>query len=427
MQHISTRCQDCQDPVCKDICPTGSISVEKIGKNYFATVKQNTCISCGSCVRLLSPRKPYRCHGLHIDRSHLNRVIEWIKGRAAISVAIGPGIEYYNNNICLEQASQVCRDLGASYVVRGALFADEVREAIDDEISERVKTEAYVIDNRCAAIRNFLNNFSPRLSSHLIKADSTGLSAARFARHKLKTAGIEGYVVFIGPCVAYKKLVDELETDFDAVLTWAEFYYVCERFGIDICNTPKGFFDNPDFLNIGKIDSGNVKYIPFSGDLHDVLCYRNINTEYFAGQSGRSIIEKLKNIETIKMEPKGFLSPFFCGICTRGPGVFEIWHSQQEASNAVWSPAMQSSEISHDKIIEKIDSDVDLTSPTSKSQMSSDRQFESGRMRNRKDKIVNISYKKSVEAVNIIDIILEKLVTILTHIKRIIGFILPFI
>jgi hypothetical protein len=213
-------------------------------------------------------------------------------------------------------------------VIRAIDLAGHVRTEIVREVKVRLKKgEPFVIDSRCGAIRNLVENFYPKLSSHLIKTDSTLFAAARKAR-SLAPEGCR--VLFLGPCTAYKRVVDEATSaPVDAVLTWSEFETICARQGITLSKLPQSEFDD-----IGM----QCREAPIAGDVASELRGVNITTEVCGEYTPAQMVSYFDaiHLRELPQEPSGFISPFLCGDCYRGPGIYAAWRSCRKEDAFSW-------------------------------------------------------------------------------------------
>src|ERR1039458_1955062 len=114
-------CDKCSTPICTKRCPTGALqpNIDKIG----VSLNENKCISCGHCVRLLTPGKPYNCFGLKTPELSINDVQSWIETKEInkFAVSIGPGLEFYSDLINLNQVVGAWRRLGAVRVIKASM------------------------------------------------------------------------------------------------------------------------------------------------------------------------------------------------------------------------------------------------------------------------------------------------------------------
>jgi len=143
-------------------------------------------------------------------------------------------------------------------------------------------------------------------------------------------------VVFLGPCVAYKQVVDELRsppdespTRVDAVLTWSDFQSLCFQEKLDVRKLARSEFDD-----IG----GSCGTIPVAGDVKEALIPHNINTDVWIESAPREIVSYFGGLSRreVAPEPIGLVSAFFCGKCSNGPGVYASWRwtdFDQQTSN----------------------------------------------------------------------------------------------
>lgn len=321
------QCANCEFPHCEDTCPTEAFTVRE-KPPWRAKFSSELCFSCGQCVRLISPDAPHLCSGIHVTEDHLERVAGWIERGRSFAVILGPGLESCADWVNLAQICTAWRILGAEVVIRAIDFAGQVRGEIVKEVKARLKKgEAFVIDSRCGAIRNLVRISYPNLSDRLVRTDSTLFAASREAQ-SLASAGCP--VVFLGPCIAYKRVVDDEQSQsVQAVLTWPEFETICDRKGIILSKLQESEFD----------DTGRqCRNAPIAGDIAAELRGANIPTKVCGEYTPQQMVSYFDaiNLKELPQEPSGFISPFLCGDCYRGPGIYAAWRSCKREDAFTW-------------------------------------------------------------------------------------------
>jgi ferredoxin len=335
MSFISTNCKEvnCGHSSCETACPSGALALARHEEPFVAEINSEKCFSCGLCVQLQRPEHPYLCTGLRVNSAHKDRVISWIEDMYPLAVVIGPGLHFYKQHIKFDTIYSILTEkMGAVVVDLAILSAEHARQAIFKEARNRLKSEDFVIDSRCASICNLIERQFIELAPRLIRAKSTGLTAAAAASIKMKDrteiAGRrQSYrVIFLGPCIAYKELVDRSQhADIDAVITWPEFDSICKFFDIELEN-----YHVPPNLHVVPPDERKIPTIPAAGDMsarfdQDVPC---IDLSGLNQAQLYSYLLKLDQaVKNGTSKQRGFITAFWYGSCLNGPGVYRRWNT----------------------------------------------------------------------------------------------------
>lgn len=306
---ITDECKNCSFHACKHICPTDAFQFSSTENSIFFNEKR--CISCGYCVRLLSPEEPYNCKAIHPVTNYRD-IKQWIEDGFELGVTIGPGLDYYDKHVDLHKVVGAWREIGAKRIIQAKDAAPIAVSGILDEVLQRWDSgEQLFIDSRCATVRNIVNEIRPDLNSFLIKSDSTLFASARIAAD-----GLTNYkIVFLGPNVSYKKhIADSQSSLVHAVITWAEFEALCELMNINLQDCYSNF---DEFTN-------KKGWIPQASDFKKGISTAGIPYKSNLYLTRRQIVAFFETLDPNKN--KGFIETLFCdGSCLNGPGIYKEW------------------------------------------------------------------------------------------------------
>ena len=224
--HIDkTKCVECG--ACAKVCPYSAIHNYKrpcevackvkaisMGENKEAKINDDKCIACGACV--------YQCpFGAISDKSMIVDAIDILKKsnnneKYKVYAVVAPSISSQFNYAKLGQVITALKKLGFYTVVEAALGADMVAHTESLELVEK----GFLTSSCCPAFVTYIKNEFPNLVQHISHNLSPMATIAKYLKENDPTCK----VIFIGPCTAKKKEIqqEEVKKYVDNVLTFEE-------------------------------------------------------------------------------------------------------------------------------------------------------------------------------------------------------------
>ena len=249
--HIDkTKCVECG--ACAKVCPNSAIHNYKrpcevackvkaisMGENKEAKINDDKCIACGACV--------YQCpFGAISDKSMIVDAIDILKKsnnneKYKVYAVVAPSISSQFNYAKLGQVITALKKLGFYTVVEAALGADMVAHAESLELVEK----GFLTSSCCPAFVTYIKNEFPNLVQHI----SHNLSPMATIAKYLKENDPACKVIFIGPCTAKKKEIqqEEVKKYVDNVLTFEELQALFDSREFDITTFEEDILDNASY------------------------------------------------------------------------------------------------------------------------------------------------------------------------------------
>ena len=211
--HIDkTKCVECG--ACAKVCPYSAIHNYKrpcevackvkaisMGENKEAKINDDKCIACGACV--------YQCpFGAISDKSMIVDAIDILKKsnnneKYKVYAVVAPSISSQFNYAKLGQVITALKKLGFYTVVEAALGADMVAHTESLELVEK----GFLTSSCCPAFVTYIKNEFPNLVQHISHNLSPMATIAKYLKENDPTCK----VIFIGPCTAKKKEIQQEE------------------------------------------------------------------------------------------------------------------------------------------------------------------------------------------------------------------------
>ncbi|MDZ7316592.1 MAG: ATP-binding protein [candidate division KSB1 bacterium] len=293
---IETKCRRCYS--CIRQCPAKAIKFEK-GQ---ARVLAERCIACGNCIQVCPQ------HAKRI-RDGTEKVKELLRGSAPVFAVVAPSIAAAFDDVSPLQIVTALRRLGFQEVWEVAFGADLVVEAYRQIFISNGASKW--ISSPCPALVVYIEKYRPSLIPFLVPIVSPMIAVGRAVKQKYCP---EAAVVFIGPCIAKKKEMEDpdLVGTIDEVLTYDELDSLFRENGIDAASMAETTFDGP-VADLGRAFPVSAGLLKCLGKTPDCL-----ETELVVCEGRDRVIEVLSFAENQDAHPR-FYDLLFCRGCINGP------------------------------------------------------------------------------------------------------------
>ncbi len=293
---IETRCKRCYS--CIRRCPAKAIRVEA-GQ---AKVIAERCIACGYCVKVC-PQKAKKI------RDGTVHVRELLAGKKPAIAILAPSFPAAFVDVQPLQVVGGLKKLGFQQVWETALGADGVARQYAELVHQDVMP--LIISTPCPAVVNYIEKYYPELLLVLAPIVSPMIALGRLIKEKYHP---ESRIVFIGPCIAKKKEMNDPKVAgvIDEVLTFEELQGMLDAADIDLSDQIADSFDNPP--------AGLGRSFPLSGGLLETaaLSYGVLHDEVTVTEGRDRVLDALEKTAEGKIEAR-FLDLLFCEGCINGP------------------------------------------------------------------------------------------------------------
>lgn len=224
---------------CQKACKAHAISINE--ENNAAHINNDKCTNCGACV--------YMCPwGAIIDKSFLLDVIDILKHthgsqNSKVYAVVAPSISSQFTYATTGQVITGLHRLGFDVVMEAALGADMVAQAESKELAE----EGFLTSSCCPAFVQLIKNNFPDLVPHISRNLSPMATIARYIKQNMDP---DAKIVFIGPCTAKKKEIqqDEVKPYVDSAMTFEELQALFDARDIDITTLEETPLDNASYF-----------------------------------------------------------------------------------------------------------------------------------------------------------------------------------
>ncbi|MBE0675694.1 MAG: 4Fe-4S binding protein, partial [Bacteroidales bacterium] len=221
---IKELCRTCY--TCVRECPAKAIRI--VGGQ--AEVIEERCIACGNCTKVCS-------RGAKVFLKTTDKVRKILESTDKAAAIIAPSFPAEFQELAdHRQLVGMIRKLGFKYVAEVSFGADLIASKYKELLS-RSSGKTY-ISSDCPSIVNFIRYYHPNLVSNLAPLASPMAATVKVVRKKY---GDDIPVVFIGPCVAKKSEISDL----DAAITFIELREMFEENGIKPESIVASEFDPP--------------------------------------------------------------------------------------------------------------------------------------------------------------------------------------
>ena len=241
MSLINTDREKCQGQgcyACVRNCPANAIMV----REGLATVIQERCIACGTCVEVCAP-------GAKKVESDVEEVLRLLREPSPVIALPSAAFPAAFPEIRPRQLVTALKKLGFSEVMEDAFGA----EIVCREYARLLKKDvgkAY-ISSSCPTVVAYVEKYFPRLIDNLAPIVSPMTAMGRAIKWQYNPGA---KLVFIGPCVSKKAEAkdEDVAGVIDAVLTFADLKEMFAASGIDPATEEEGEFSGPK-PNLGRL------------------------------------------------------------------------------------------------------------------------------------------------------------------------------
>jgi two-component system NtrC family sensor kinase len=320
---IEAKCKRCY--ACIRQCPAKAIRVEA-GQ---AKVISERCIACGQCLRFCPQNAKKVRDGMAHTWELLNQPQETIAILAPSFPAAFPEIQP-------KQVPSGIRELGFDQVLEVAFGADLVGQEYERIANTGVMP--VMISSPCPAVVSYIEKYYPELLLVLAPVVSPMIAMGRVIKQHYRP---DANVVFIGPCIAKKKEMEDpkISPVIDEVLTYEELRLMFANREIELRNLPESDFDGPR-AGVGRI-------FPVSGGLLKTAAMKDdiLENDVVVTEGRDRVLELIEKVFEGKVEAK-FLDLLFCEGCINGPKMandLSVFVRKDKVSNFLKSRQSQKS------------------------------------------------------------------------------------
>lgn len=221
---------------CEQACKVKAISM---GEDKAAKINDEKCVQCGACV--------YQCpFGAIMDKSFIREAIDILKApkdeNHPVYAIVAPSIASQFRGISLGKIISAIKELGFTHVVEAALGADMVSYSEAEELAKK----GFLTSSCCPSFVSYIKKYFPTLEENI----SHNLSPMATIGKWIKDHNKDAKLMFIGPCVAKKKEIQDerVKNIIDVTLTFEELQAMIDAKNIDIENLEESTLDEASYF-----------------------------------------------------------------------------------------------------------------------------------------------------------------------------------
>ena len=288
---------------CVRICPAKAIEVK--ATQATPIVIEDRCIGCGSCVSVCSSD----AITYHDSK---DSVKELLQSNDKVAAICGSSISGEFSDITdYRKFVTMVKSLGFTYVMEAAFAVDLVAKKYADLFNDF--KGKYYISTCCPAVVFLIEKFHPDLTDNLAPIISPMVAAAEVVHKKY---GEDVKVVYIGPCIDYKKeaVATSGKGTVDQVLTFTELRDLFKEFNITESNQEFSDFDAPIGYkgSLYPLSNGILQAADISEDL--------LTSTVITAEGRNSVLDAVREFEQHLEQINEHFNLFFCEGCLMGPG-----------------------------------------------------------------------------------------------------------
>lgn len=290
---------------CEEVCPTGAIFRNELGKQE---IDYSKCIFCGKCMIAC----PFTAV---LEKSQIIDILQDIKEGKKLIAMLAPAIAG-DFAASMPQLVTGLKEIGFDGVMEVAAGADKTAALEAEEFVERMEEgKPFMTSSCCPAYTELVRKHVPELRDYV----SDTCTPLHYGAEMVKEANSDFITVFIGPCVAKRK---EGNSDplVDYVMTFQELKAIFAAKSLDLEKLAETDFmlegckEGRSFPVSGGVTSGIKSVIAERADI--------IKPVFINGLNAKSCKE-LKKI-ALKGAPGNFVEVMGCeGGCVAGPAATE--------------------------------------------------------------------------------------------------------
>ncbi len=293
-------CQDCYK--CIRGCPVKAIKVEE----QSASIINDFCICCGHCITVCPA-------GAKKAKRDISTVKYLLNTHKRVIVSLAPSWASEFPEFDRYQFVGLLKTLGFHEVSETAIGAELVSDHVAKILANTDR--GVFISPCCPSVLELVLKYYPQHADSIIKVDTPMLAHGKFLREHY---GNDVKIVFIGPCIAKKKEVDQNAGIIDCAITFKRIRTWMEEEGLH--DQPASAFARAEFAPFSA-NKGNL--YPIAGGMiagvRNNLAAKRVSYMSFSGI--QTIIPVLDDLHKLGSKSPLFLELLACPEgCVNGPG-----------------------------------------------------------------------------------------------------------
>jgi iron only hydrogenase large subunit-like protein len=296
---LRRECQDCHK--CIRECPVKAIRVQ----DGYARVVAEKCVLCGNCI-VACPSNAKQV------RNDLPKVKELLAGGRKVIVSLAPSFVAQFPDVRAGQLIHALKKLGFFAVSETALGAQHVSASVH-ELMQGEPGHVWV-SSACPVVVDLIAKYHPECQANVSALLSPLLTHCKMLRAHY---GDDIAIVFVGPCIAKKKEVEEHPELLDVVLTFEDLQNWLDEENI---NLPMLIDSEDDRFALEEAREGAL--FPIEGGMTPGITRDGtVSSSQVMSFSGIANVEQaLKGISEWQPAHNIFLELTACsGSCVNGP------------------------------------------------------------------------------------------------------------
>lgn len=301
---------------CKKSCPVDAITMDE---NDIVVIDESKCIQCGACIHGC----PFGAIG---SKSFLADVINMIRSGKKVVAMLAPATEgQFGPDITMASWKTAFKKIGFTDMVEVGLGGDLTAASEAAEWAEAYKEGKKMTTSCCPAFVNLIKQHFPMLLDNM----STTVSPMCGVSRMLKEKDPETITVFVGPCIAKKSEILDLniKDNADYAMTYSEIRAMMKAKDVVLEPEENTYQESSvfgkRFGNGGGVTAAVLECLEETGE----------NTEIKVAKcSGVAECKKALFLLKVGKLPEDFVEGMACaGGCVGGPSQYK---SESEAKKA---------------------------------------------------------------------------------------------